>query len=188
MINGWLWMAWAISWITSALFTNRTRWSESRLSRMVYSIPFGLGFYLIFHRREPGYSLFYNRFWTSSIASWIGNGLTVVGFTFAWWARVHLGRYWSGTITLKEGHRLIRTGPYRLARHPIYTGFLSAVLGSAIAASTGDAMIGFVLIVGSIVLKMHREEALMTREFPDEYRQFKAEVPALIPFVLEPRR
>jgi hypothetical protein len=74
--------------------------------------------------------------------------------------------------------------PVSIGAASIYTGFLSAVLGSAIAASTGDAMIGFVLIVGSIVLKMHREEALMTREFPDEYRQFKAEVPALIPFVL----
>jgi protein-S-isoprenylcysteine O-methyltransferase Ste14 len=183
MINGWLWLAWAISWITSALFTNRTKWSESRVSRLAYSIPFGLGFFLIFHSRQPGHSLIYSRLWISSIAAWIGNALTVAGFTFAWWARVHLGRYWSGTITLKEGHRLIRTGPYRLARHPIYTGFLTAVLGSAIVVATGDSMVGFVLIVGAILLKMRREEALMTQEFRDEYRQFKAQVSALIPFV-----
>ena len=183
MINGWLWIAWAISWIVSALFTNRTRWSESRFSRLAYSIPFGFGFYLIFHSHRPEQSLIFNRLWESSATSWVGNALTVAGFTFAWWARLHLGRYWSGTITLKEGHRLIRTGPYRLARHPIYTGFLSAVLGSAIVAPRGDALIGFVLIVIAILMKMRREEALMTQEFPDEYRQFQNEVPALIPFV-----
>ena len=109
--------------------------------------------------------------------------MTIGGILFAVWARWHLGRYWSGTITLKEGHKLIRTGPYRFARHPLYTGFLTAVLGSAVTAARVDGFIGFALVLISIVIKMRREEALTTREFGDEYRRFKEQVPALLPLI-----
>jgi protein-S-isoprenylcysteine O-methyltransferase Ste14 len=113
----------------------------------------------------------------------LGTVLTILGLCFTVWARVHLGRYWSGIITLKQGHRLIRTGPYQLTRHPIYTGLLAAVLGTAIAASTGDAFVGFVVFTAAYVVKARREEALLTREFGDEYTRFKQEVPTLVPLV-----
>jgi protein-S-isoprenylcysteine O-methyltransferase Ste14 len=109
--------------------------------------------------------------------------LTISGQLFSLWARTHLGKYWSGIITLKVGHRLIRTGPYRYLRHPLYTGFLSAILGSAIAAGTGDAIIGFAIAFASYLIKMQREESLLTREFGEEYRQFKRESAALVPHI-----
>jgi protein-S-isoprenylcysteine O-methyltransferase Ste14 len=112
-----------------------------------------------------------------------GVGLTFAGMAFMVWARVHLGRYWSGYVTLKEGHRLIRTGPYALVRHPIYTGFLTAALGSALVAGSGDAFVGLVLIFIAFVLKIPREEAILKREFGEEFEQFARDIPRLIPFV-----
>ena len=87
------------------------------------------------------------------------------------------------TITLKHGHELIRSGPYRIVRHPIYTGFTSAALGTAITATTGDALVGFALLLASCLVKIRREERFLTAEFGDTYRRFQAEIPMLVPFL-----
>ena len=149
--------------------------------RMTHLIPAGLGFFLIFH--NPDFSIVCGPLYQSRAVSWLADGITASGLLFALWGRVHLGRYWSGIITLKEGHQLIRTGPYRWVRHPVYTGFLTAVLGSALMASTGDAVLGFAIVVVAYIVKLRREEALLTTRFGDEYRQFQREVFALVPFV-----
>jgi protein-S-isoprenylcysteine O-methyltransferase Ste14 len=152
---------------------------ESQRSRMQHGILMLGGFFLIFHRHP----FFYGRLYEIEPLRWFGNGLTGVGLLFSIWARVHLGGYWSGEITLKEGHKLITTGPYRWVRHPIYTGIITASIGSALAAQTGDGFVGFVMIVAGCMVKIRREEALLTGEFGDEYAKFKREVPMLVPFV-----
>jgi protein-S-isoprenylcysteine O-methyltransferase Ste14 len=113
--------------------------------------------------------------------------LTVAGLAFTVWARVHLGRNWSGTVTLKEGHELIRTGPYAYVRHPIYAGLMVALLGSAVACGELRALIGFVIVTAALVRKLRIEERFMRESFPEQYRDYCAEVPALIPFT-KPRR
>jgi protein-S-isoprenylcysteine O-methyltransferase Ste14 len=183
MINGWAWLLWFICWLIAGRFVHRTRRTDGQFRRLQYSIPMGLGFLLIFHGRRHGQTWIYPRYTESGAMAWIGNALTFAGLAFSGWARAHLGRYWSGNITLKEGHKLIRTGPYRMARHPLYTGFLTAALGSAIVASTGDAVVGFALILIAILIKIHREERLMLEAFGPEYRQFQAEVSALVPLI-----
>jgi protein-S-isoprenylcysteine O-methyltransferase Ste14 len=112
-----------------------------------------------------------------------GVAMTAAGLLFAIWARFHLGRNWSAIVTLKEDHELVRSGPYRWIRHPIYTGYLTAVLGIAIVAETGDGFIGFAIILVALVFKMRREERLLTAEFGEQYRQFHRETVALVPFV-----
>jgi protein-S-isoprenylcysteine O-methyltransferase Ste14 len=175
----YLWLAWAAYWIISAWTAQKTKLSEGMFIRLQHLVPLAVGFLLIFYFK----GLIYGRFYKISALEYIGVAVTLVGLLFAVWARVHLGRYWSGIITLKEGHKLIRSGPYKFVRHPIYTGFLSAVFGSALTASTGDAYIGFAIMLVSYIVKIHREEKVLSTEFGDEYLRFKQEVPALFPFI-----
>jgi protein-S-isoprenylcysteine O-methyltransferase Ste14 len=176
-LNLWAWIAFLVTWYSTALFVHKTRRREGALRRMHYTLLMAAGFLLIFH------SLLNHHVHRRGAAAWTGDVLTIGGILFAAWARYHLGRLWSGEVVLKEGHRLIRTGPYRFARHPLYTGFLTAVLGSAIAGGTIWALGGFVLVLIGILIKMRREEALLTGEFGDEYTRFKQETAALLPFI-----
>jgi protein-S-isoprenylcysteine O-methyltransferase Ste14 len=117
------------------------------------------------------------------IAYWLGLIMLAVGIAFAVWARHDLGRNWSGTVTVKQDHELIRSGPYRLVRHPIYTGLLLAILGTAVAFGEWRGLLAFGLLTGSLLLKLRIEERFMGESFPDEYARYRAEVPALIPFI-----
>lgn len=68
----------------------------------------------------------------------------MTGLLLALWSRFVLGRNWSAAVTVKQGHSLVRNGPYAIVRHPIYSGFLLALLGTAIARGTVGAFIGVV--------------------------------------------
>jgi len=176
-----LWVAWALYWFIAAQSVNAAKSSEGVLLRLTHLVPLASGFFLIFH--EAPRPFIYGPLYHAAPLRWLGAALTFAGLLFAVWARVHLGKYWSGIITLKEGHELIRTGPYRLVRHPLYTGFLSAVAGTALAVGTGDALAGFVVILVAYLIKMHREDSLLAATFGESYRLYKKEVRALVPFV-----
>ena len=109
--------------------------------------------------------------------------LCIAGFALAVWARRHLGRNWGMPMSLKEGHELVTTGPYRYVRHPIYTGLLLAILGSALA--TTAAWLAILVWVGVYCAYSARtEERLMLQQFPEQYGQYKKRTKAVIPFVL----
>jgi serine phosphatase RsbU (regulator of sigma subunit)/protein-S-isoprenylcysteine O-methyltransferase Ste14 len=179
-MNGEMWLAWVIYWIIAGFFVRRAKFHEGIFGRLGHVIPMYAGFFLMLHNRH--YPILIGRLYDKTGVEAIGDTLTFGGLLFTVWARVHLGKYWSGVITLKEGHKLIRTGPYEFVRHPIYTGMIIAAAGTAMTSSTGDAIIGFVLLTGACVFKSRREEALLSTEFSDEYRQYKQEVPALVPY------
>src|SRR4051794_3236025 len=180
-LNGFLWLAWLIFWYAAAQFVNSTKSSEGWLQRLSHILPMACGFYLMFQWGD--HRILATRLYESMAVAYIGMALTVAGLLFTVWARVHLGRYWSGIITLKEGHNLIRTGPYRFVRHPIYTGFVTATLGSALVSGRLGAFVGFLLVLAAILFKIGREEAVLRREFGEEYRVFENEVAGLVPFV-----
>jgi protein-S-isoprenylcysteine O-methyltransferase Ste14 len=180
-VNAFLWVAWLGYWYIAARFVNRAKASEGWLQRLAHMLPMACGFYMIFQWGE--HRLLPTRLYKSLPAEYVGMALTIGGLLFTVWARVHLGRYWSGIITVKEGHNLIRTGPYRFVRHPIYTGFVLATLGSALVSGRLNAFVGFALVVVAILFKVGREEAVLRQEFGDEYRTFESEVAALVPFV-----
>jgi protein-S-isoprenylcysteine O-methyltransferase Ste14 len=110
--------------------------------------------------------------------------LTITGLGFSVWARWHLGRYWSSMVMVKVGHRLIRTGPYRIVRNPRYAGMLIAFVGAAIAIGELFAFIALVIGFASVWVKIKTEEEILTEKFGEEYLQYKRDVKALIPFVL----
>ncbi len=115
-----------------------------------------------------------------------GGGILIcgIGLGFACWARYHLGRNWSSLPEIKTDHTLIQTGPYRMVRHPIYTGFLFGVIGTVITLGS-SSLFFMVLIVGIVFrIKIHFEEKLLKDKFPVEYEKYQTEVKALIPFLL----
>ena len=112
----------------------------------------------------------------------IGVALLALGLAFSVWARRHLGRNWSAHVVVKEDHALIRTGPYRHVRHPIYTGILLAMLGMAVAIGEWRTLVGFAFMVLSFAMKSREEESRMRETFP-EYGEYERGTAALIPFV-----
>jgi protein-S-isoprenylcysteine O-methyltransferase Ste14 len=177
-IIAWLWLFLFAFWLVAAKFVYPTKVRESFWQRQTHVLPLYFGFYLIFDHRwwGPMHHLLYD----NDAIRYGGDVITFIGVFYAIWARVTLGRYWSGIITLKHGHRLIRTGPYRFTRHPLYTGFVIGVIGSAIASARIDAWIGAAIAVASLIFKLRREEKLLTGEFGEEYLQFRRDVPAAL--------
>jgi protein-S-isoprenylcysteine O-methyltransferase Ste14 len=125
-------------------------------------------------------------FWHASagIAA-AGAAITAAGLAVALWARVTLGRNWSGVIVLKDRHELIDRGPYAFVRHPIYTGVLLMVLGSAVFLGTSGGATVFAVVFAGLIVKARSEERWLTRHFPDTYPRYRARVRGrLVPFVL----
>ena len=109
--------------------------------------------------------------------------LVLVGLLIALWARVTLGGNWSARVTLKEGHELVETGPYRVVRHPIYSGLLLMVLGTVVLAGQTSGFIALVISFCGVWIKLRREEALLTNHLPG-YSEYMRRTKALVPFFL----
>jgi protein-S-isoprenylcysteine O-methyltransferase len=178
--TGYCWLIFVVFWLLAALNVKRTteRWSPAT----------GFGYFVVsvFIFNLLARTQFLSR--TLLIAhgagaSWFAILAAVAGLGITLWARIALGRNWSGSITHKEGHELVESGPYRFVRHPIYTGMLLMVIGTASARGTWDAAAGLVLFTVVHIWKFRREEALMTRYFPATYPAYRARTKALIPFL-----
>lgn len=116
--------------------------------------------------------------WTSGI----GLALFFAGLAFAVWARVHLGRNWGMPMSQKADPQLVTSGPYRLVRHPIYSGMILALIGTAVAVSYYWLTLA-ALLTGYFVYSATREERYMTERFPDAYPAYKRSSKMLIPFI-----
>ena len=178
-----LWGSWSLYWLISARNTKRTERRESLASRASHLAPLFIGIALIAMERLPGNALS-GHFLARSLATyWTGVALIAAGLGFTVWARVHLGGNWSGTVTLKQSHELVRSGPYARVRHPIYTGLLLAILGSCIVRDEWRAIAGFALVAASFIGKLKIEERWMREAFGDRYTNYAREVRALVPGV-----
>jgi protein-S-isoprenylcysteine O-methyltransferase Ste14 len=161
-----LWITWFGYWLISAAATKPTRQRESRASRLTYTVPLLLGVWLI-ARPRVGSGWFSAQLLPE--ARWrylLALALLLAGLLLTVWARVHLGRNWSGTVTLKEGHELIRSGPYAYVRHPIYTGLSLAMLGCAIAWGEPRALLGLGLVICSFLYKLRPRRAVHAPAVP----------------------
>ncbi len=179
-----LWLAWAALWWAMSLRVKATTRREPMGSRLLHIVPLVLAAALIWAPSLPLHPLD-ERFLPR--AAWpfpLGAALTAAGLLFAVWARLHIGRNWSGTVTLKQDHELVTTGPYAWVRHPIYTGLLLAFAGSAVARAEWRGVLAVVIVFAALWRKLRLEERWMREQFGAGYRAYAERVRALIPFLL----
>jgi protein-S-isoprenylcysteine O-methyltransferase Ste14 len=180
-----LWAIWYAYWIVSAGRRVRdtaesTVQREPRAGRAGYYVLLLAGFALIFVRRPIPH--LEQHLWSSNRA-WLASGLAIqaFGLIIAICARWILGKNWSGRISVGGNQELVVRGPYRIVRHPIYTGLLMAVLGTAIVSGRLRAFLGFALIVIGILIKVRREERALRQHFENAYEEYARRVPGLLP-------
>jgi protein-S-isoprenylcysteine O-methyltransferase Ste14 len=177
------WGIFAIVWIAASLTNKRSVYRETTRQRLGYWAVFAVGLFVMIQRRLP--PSINPRFIPLTLTTeWIVVILCIAGLAFAFWARLTLGRNWSGTITFKEEHQLIVRGPYRIVRHPIYTAILTMLLATAILIGCLSAFLGLAFIFASFWIKLRREEKLMLQQFPDQYADYQRRVKRIVPFVV----
>jgi len=190
------WLAWAVIWFVAGLRTKPVLRRERVAARAVHISLLVISALLLLAARRnhlgvalrelgPVGAWLYSRFIPLRIgAVWLGAPLVLMGVLIAVWARFYLGGNWSGTITLKQHHELIRSGPYRCVRHPIYSGMLLAVAGTALAIGQLRGVLAFALTLFALWRKSRLEERLMIETFGEAYQRYRREVKALIPGLL----
>lgn len=175
------WIAWLLSWIAAALWANRTEKRAFSWDTVLYQIIVLIGAALLtpWAARRLHMQMLWHVGYGGGMALAL---LTLAGLSFTWWARIHLGRLWSGTITRKQGHRVIDSGPYALVRHPIYTGLIFALFATAIWQATLSGLAGAALIAFGLWVKARIEERFLTAELgADAYGAYRRRVPMLVP-------
>ena len=172
--EGTAWGLWVILWLAMAFLSKSTKRRESPAQRLGHVVPAVLGFLLIFHQGFGGAVLTLRIVPEHAALNATCVLATIAGLVFSVWARLALGSNWSGTVTIKKDHKLIRTGPYRWIRHPIYTGMLAALLATAITQGLLSGLLGFCLVYVALFRKARREESFLAQEFGpgfDEHKQ-----------------
>jgi protein-S-isoprenylcysteine O-methyltransferase Ste14 len=176
-----LWLGWLVYWLLAARRTATNQRMETLLTGASYRLPLVLGVLLMAIPRSPFPQLNLTLWTQTPLVLGAGVALTTAGLALAVWARVHLGKYWSGRVTLKVNHRVIQTGPYACARHPIYSGLILALLGTTITLGTVHACLGFLFMFVSFVRKLQIEETWLRSHFGAEYERYQKRVKALFP-------
>ena len=178
-----LWCAWALYWLIAARGVKPVERRESVASRLGHALPLALGAALLMRNSMPGW--LGERFIPASATVYLGGVFVVVaGLLLCIWARVVLGGNWSGTVTLKKDHQIVRAGPYRLIRHPIYTGLLLMFLGSAIARGEWRGLLAVAIVFAALWRKLKLEERWLGEHFGADYAAYRECSWALIPLII----
>jgi len=176
-----LWLIAVAYWVISARGNKPTVYRVNPVWRTLAGVGI-VGLFVLFDA-FPEY--FHHHVYVPTQAcSAAGITLCASGLALAIWARHTLGRNWSGTPTIKEGHELVENGPYRLVRHPIYTGILLAVAGTGAGSGQVKHLFIFGAALALLWAKLKIEESLMLRQFPQAYPAYMRRTKALIPFVV----
>lgn len=180
-IETWLWLIFALYWLAGAFTAAKVKVREGWASSLPRNVVLALGGVLLFGKWFSG-SLLGRRFAPALPFIWAaGVLLTIVGLGLAFWARYHLGKYWSSQITLKEGHTLVCTGPYKHLRHPIYSGILLAMVGTALTVGLYRALLGVVLAALAFWWKARQEDAWLAHAFGEQFEQQRRRTGRLLP-------
>jgi len=180
-----LWVVFGVYWFASAFRTasrgkriatdeaSRWRWARLAILAVTFvlllssSLSIGpLGWRFVPHSAE---------------VAWLGVAITVAGIALAAWARQSLGENWSDKIVLKVDHQLVRNGPYAYLRHPIYSGVLLGIAGTALAVGEVRGILALVLLGSSYWVKAIREEKVLVSQFGDAFEDYRRSAGFLIP-------
>jgi protein-S-isoprenylcysteine O-methyltransferase Ste14 len=175
------WVVFLVYWLVSALKLKKVKQREARRERL-FQVSFMAVAYTMVFSDTSGRGWLGARFLPVSEAlGRTGFVLAVAGVAFAIWARWHLGENWSGTVTLKEGHELVRSGPYRYIRHPIYTGMLLAFAGTVLTLGEYRGLISLAITIVSFYYKAKKEERFLAREFQESFREHRRQTGMFLP-------
>lgn len=184
LILNWMWGLLGLYWLSKARRSGNIAVQEASWWRVIRLLILTITFVLLLspwlrigvlgRRFLPG-SLFV------SIAGIIATGL---GMLLCVWARLYLGKYWSDKVMLKQDHQLVRSGPYQYLRHPIYSGVLLGILGSAIAIGEWRGLVAFAIMSTNYFVKARREERVLVGHFGAKYAEYRKQAGFLAPWIL----
>jgi protein-S-isoprenylcysteine O-methyltransferase Ste14 len=177
-----LWIGWGMYWWLSSRTVKAAVRQEAVSSRLLHVLPLFGALALLWPDRLPGRLLNERMFPWAPWEFWTAAFVTTAGLAFSVWARLHIGRNWSGTVTLKQDHELIVTGPYAIVRHPIYTGLLTGIAGSALARGDWRAALALAIAWLALWRKFRLEERWLLELFGERYAAYRRRVPALVPY------
>ncbi len=178
-----IWTVFWVLWILPAVFGKKTIRRQTTGSRILQLILLLLAYVLIVDSGRDWGLLNLRVVPAGRTSTAAGYALLFAGMVFAGWARLFLGGNWSSGVTLKQDHTLIESGPYRIVRHPIYTGLLAALLGTAIALGELRCFLGVLLAAIAWKIKSMSEETLMVQQFGDQYTRYREQVKGLVPYL-----
>lgn len=175
------WYALGLYWLVTGFRVKSTKSLEPAPARLFTMSLVAIAFFLLYSHNLK-ISWLYSRFLPqNSLMVWTGIALTYTGIALAIWARTILGSNWGARVSIKQGHELIRSGPYACVRHPIYTGLFLAILGAVLEIGEWRAIIALAIVAVAHSLKAKREEAAMMREFGEEYQRYRGETGFFFP-------
>lgn len=174
-----LWIIMAIFWFVKACFHSQTKISFE-ISSILKLVSSALILYL---------PLFFDGWFskqlysTGIITNTIGVVVCGAGIFFAIYGRAALGKNWSGKVIIQKNHSLIQTGPYKITRHPQYTGALAAYFGTAIVIGQVFGFVWSIILTFGLILKAKLEDKILSQRFPDEFPEYRKSIKMIIPFI-----
>jgi protein-S-isoprenylcysteine O-methyltransferase Ste14 len=165
------WTALALVWLVFWFASKRPAHIQSSRERWSHLALLIAGAALLLKSDWPWQVLQVKIFPDAAWIRWTGAAFALLGSAFAIWARLILGTNWSAAVQIKQGHQLIRSGPYKLIRHPIYTGILLILVGDALSIGEVRGVLAFVLIMIGFARKAKKEEALLAGEFGPAFEE-----------------
>jgi protein-S-isoprenylcysteine O-methyltransferase Ste14 len=176
-IVAFMWLCWFVSWHLAMVWRDKPTVQAPRSQYRIYFFIIALGLVLMYGvipRDQP-------ILWpVGPVLGWAMVALTATGIAFAWWARIHLGRLWSGGVERMADHRVVDTGPYALVRHPIYSGLIMGAVATAGLQAKPWAIAGAVLFSLGFTLKARVEERFLEQEIGG-YDAYRRRVSMIVP-------
>lgn len=177
------WIVTLLIWVVGSFRTKPTVRSENLTSGVAHRVPLVAAYLLLFGTGLSMGPLNRQLLPADDLWACFGAIVTLLGMALAIAARFFLGENWSSSVTVKQNHELIQVGPYRFVRHPIYSGLLLAMLGTAIIFGRLRDMLAVLAAATAFKIKSLGEEAFMKELFGDRYRSYMQRVKALVPFI-----